>query len=130
MPGVQWISSLDIHPGGDNVIVGSYDCRLCWFDLDLSTKPYKIVRNHKLAIRKVVYHKRYPLFASCSDDLAVHVFHGMVYSDLMKNPLIVPLKKLRGHEQSDDLGVLDCVFHPIQPWIFSAGSDSTIRLYT
>ena len=29
---------------GDNVIVGSYDCRLCWFDLDLSTRPYRTLR--------------------------------------------------------------------------------------
>lgn len=29
---------------GDNVIVGSYDQRLCWFDLDLSVKPYKTLR--------------------------------------------------------------------------------------
>lgn len=29
---------------GDNVICGSYDCRLAWFDLDLSTKPYKMLR--------------------------------------------------------------------------------------
>ena len=29
---------------GDNLIVGSYDRRLCWFDMDLSTKPYKTLR--------------------------------------------------------------------------------------
>ena len=28
------------------------------------------------------------------------------------------------------IGVLDCVFHPSQPWLFSAGTDHTIRLYT
>ena len=27
-------------------------------------------------------------------------------------------------------GVMDCKFHPTQPWIFTAGSDSTVRLYT
>ena len=27
-------------------------------------------------------------------------------------------------------GVLDCQFHPMQPWIFSAGADHLIRLYT
>ena len=26
------------------MIVGSYDRRLCWFDMDLSTKPYKTLR--------------------------------------------------------------------------------------
>lgn len=44
MPGIRWISSLDIHPSGDHLIVGGYDRRLCWFDLDLSSKPYKVLR--------------------------------------------------------------------------------------
>lgn len=44
MPGLKWISSIDVHPGGDNVIVGSYDKRLVWFDLDLSNRPYKTLR--------------------------------------------------------------------------------------
>ena len=42
--GVRWISSLDVHPGGDHVMVGSYDKKLSWFDMDLSTKPYKTLR--------------------------------------------------------------------------------------
>ena len=43
-PNVTHISSIDVHPAGDNIILGSYDCRLSWFDLDLSTKPYKSFR--------------------------------------------------------------------------------------
>ena len=27
-------------------------------------------------------------------------------------------------------GVLDCQFHPDQPWIFTAGADHLVRLYT
>ncbi|XP_034748720.1 ribosome biogenesis protein bop1 [Etheostoma cragini] len=64
---------------GDHVICGSYDCRLSWFDLDLSTKPYKMLRHHKKAVRGVAYHRLYPLFASASDDGAVIVCHGTVY---------------------------------------------------
>jgi ribosome biogenesis protein ERB1 len=26
-------------------------------------------------------------------------------------------------------GVIDCVFHPTQPWLFSAGADKTIMLF-
>ncbi|XP_046843555.1 ribosome biogenesis protein bop1-like isoform X2 [Xenia sp. Carnegie-2017] len=125
----KWISCMAIHPQGDNLIVGSYDRRLCWFDIDLSTYPYKTLRHHQKALRQVIYHQRYPLFASCSDDGTVIVCHGMVYSDLMQNPLIVPVKLLRGHKQADNLGILDCVFHPSQPWIFTCGADSTVRLY-
>jgi ribosome biogenesis protein ERB1 len=130
MTNCKYVSSLAIHPGGDNVLVGSYDLRLNWFDLDLSTKPYKSLRYHKKAIRKVAYHPKYPLFASASDDGTAIVSHGMVYSDLMMNPLIVPVKVLRGHKMSENLGVLDCIFHPNQPWLLTAGADHTLRLFT
>ena len=43
-PGLKWISSMDLHPSGDHLIVGGYDRKLCWFDLELSTKPYKVLR--------------------------------------------------------------------------------------
>ena len=54
-PACKWISSIDVHPGGDNLILGSYDKRICWFDLDLSAAPYKTLRSHTLAVRKVRY---------------------------------------------------------------------------
>ncbi|KAJ4919778.1 hypothetical protein JOQ06_024648 [Pogonophryne albipinna] len=114
----------------DHVICGSYDCRLSWFDLDLSTKPYKMLRHHKKAVRGVAYHRLYPLFASASDDGSVIVCHGTVYNDLLQNPLLVPVKVLRGHAITHDLGVLDVTFHPSQPWVFSSGADATIRLFT
>uniref|UniRef100_A0A8C5SVC6 Ribosome biogenesis protein BOP1 n=2 Tax=Laticauda laticaudata TaxID=8630 RepID=A0A8C5SVC6_LATLA len=126
----KWVSSMAVHPGGDNLICGSYDSRLVWFDLDLSTKPYRVLRHHKAALRSVAFHPSYPLFASGSDDGSVIVCHGMVYSDLLQNPLLVPVKVLRGHAPAHDLGVLDVLFHPTQPWLFSAGADSTIRLFT
>ncbi|KAI7799242.1 ribosome biogenesis protein bop1 [Triplophysa rosa] len=130
MTNCKWISSMAVHPGGDNVICGSYDCRLAWFDLDLSTKPYKVLRHHKKALRGVAYHRHYPLFASASDDGSVIVCHGMVYNDLLQNPLIVPVKVLKGHSVTQDLGVLDVTFHPTQPWVFSSGADGTVRLFT
>ncbi|XP_056008764.1 ribosome biogenesis protein bop1-A-like [Ostrea edulis] len=130
MSNCKWVSSMAVHSGGDNLIIGSYDCRLSWFDLDLSTKPYQTLRHHKQAVRAVSYHRKYPLFASASDDGTVIVCHGMVYNDLLKNPLIVPVKILKGHVISHNLGVLDCVFHPNQPWVFSCGADTTIRLFT
>ncbi|NXM62917.1 BOP1 protein, partial [Illadopsis cleaveri] len=75
----QWISSMAVHPAGDNVICGSYDSKLAWFDLDLSTRPYRLLRHHRRALRAVSFHRRYPLFASASDDGTVIVCHGMVY---------------------------------------------------
>lgn len=87
-------------------------------------------RHHKAALRAVAHHAHYPLFASGSDDGSIIVCHGMVYNDLLQNPLIVPVKVLKGHTLTHDLGVLDVLFHPSQPWIFSAGADATIRLFT
>ncbi|GER39853.1 ribosome biogenesis protein BOP1 homolog [Striga asiatica] len=127
--GVREISSIAIHPGGDNTIVGSKDGKLCWFDMDLSSRPYRVLRCHPKDITGVAYHRSYPLFASCSDDCTAYVFHGMVYSDLNQNPLIVPLEILRGHSSADGRGVLDLKFHPRQPWLFTAGADSVIKLY-
>jgi len=128
-PGVKHVSSLDVHPMGDNVIVGSYDRRLVWHDLDLSDRPYKTLRYHPRAIRSVQFSTRFPLFLSTSDDGTVQVFHSTVYSDLVTNPLIVPLKVLRGHGIVEGLGVLDAKFHPKEPWIVSAGADGTARLW-
>ncbi|KAF7728264.1 Ribosome bioproteinsis protein erb1 [Apophysomyces ossiformis] len=127
---VKWISGIDVHPGGDNVIISSYDKKVCWFDMDLSARPYKSLRYHTKAVRQVAYHRRYPLFASASDDGTIQIFYGMVYNDLLQNPLIVPVKILRGHSVKDGLGVLNIEFHPTQPWIFSSGADGSLRLWT
>ena len=130
-PGARWISSFDIHPGGDNLIVSSYDKRLLWHDLDLSVRPYKTLRYHQKAIRAVKFHQGgLPLFADASDDGSLQIFHGKVVGDLMENATIVPLKVLRGHGVRNELGVLDVDWHPREPWCVSAGADGTCRLWT
>lgn len=136
-PGARWISSFDPHPtsstasGGDNLIVGSYDRRLLWHDLDLSPRPYKTLRYHKKAIRAVKFHPggRYPLFADASDDGSLQIFHGSVTGDMLSNASIVPLKVLKGHKVTGELGVLDVDWHPKEPWCVSAGADGTCRLW-
>merc|ERR1719361_412523 len=128
--GAKWISSLAVHPQGDNVLIGTFDKRVQWFDLDLSTSPYQVLRYHSCAVRSVAYHSRYPLFASCSDDPSIVVSHGMVHNDLLQNPTIVPVKYLKGHTKYDDFGVMSVVWHPSQPWLFSAGSDGYLKLWT
>ena len=130
-PGARWISSFDVHPGGDNLIVGSYDKRLLWHDLELSVRPYKTLRYHKKAIRAVKFHQGgLPLFADASDDGSLQIFHGKVVEDMMENASIVPLKVLRGHQVRKELGVLDLDWHPREPWCVSAGADGTCRLWT
>lgn len=55
---------------------------------------------------------------------------SLSHSDLLQNPLLVPVKVLRGHTLTRDLGVLDVAFHPTQPWVFSSGADGTVRLFS
>jgi len=107
MSGAKWISSIAIHPSGDNILTGTFDKKVQWYDLDLSSMPYQVLRYHSNAVRDVQYHKRYPLFASCGDDNNITVSHGMVYNDLLQNPLIVPVKRLCGHTRKCQLwGIL------------------------
>ena len=84
--GAKWISSISMHPKGDNFILGTYDKKVLWFDMDMSGEtPYKSLKYHDKAIRKVSFHtnNKYPLFASASDDGAINIFYGMVYNDLL-----------------------------------------------
>ena len=53
----------------------------------------------------------------------------MLCSDLARNPLLVPLKVLRGHGVVGGAGVFSVAFHPKQPWVASAGADGVINLY-
>ncbi|ODV84438.1 hypothetical protein CANARDRAFT_29285 [[Candida] arabinofermentans NRRL YB-2248] len=132
LPGARWLSCLDVHPrGGDHILAGSFDKRVLWHDLDLSSTPYKTLRYHEKAVRSVAFHKGgLPLFCTGSDDGSVHIFHGTVYDDLMTNPMLVPLKKLTGHKVVSSLGVLNVCWHPREAWVFTAGADGTARLWT
>merc|ERR1712093_887895 len=79
--GAQWISSINVHPSGDHLIVGTYDRRLIWFDLDLGNKPFKTLKYRERGVRNVQFHKQFPLMLTCSDDASIHVFHSEVYQD-------------------------------------------------
>ena len=129
--GVQWISSLDVHPGGEHVIAGSYDHKTVWFDTELGGTPYKTLRYHSAGVRRAAFHQGgFPLMATCSDDGTLHVFHARVFpGDFSQNPVIVPVKILRGHAVAGGLGVLDLAWHPTQPWLVSAGADGKVLLW-
>jgi ribosome biogenesis protein ERB1 len=129
--GVKWVGTLDIHPSGDHLIGGSYDHRTIWWDSELSNKPFKTLRYHTKAVRRTTFHHGgYPLLATASDDGSVHIFHARIFNDFVQNPLIVPVKILKGHAVTKEgLGVLDCVWHPTQPWLVTAGADKTIQLW-
>jgi len=104
--------------------------KLEFFDIELSDTSFKTLKYHSKAVRSVAFHPTYPLFATCSDDAYIRVFHCTVFEDWLKDPLIVPLKIIKAHKEASELGILDIKFHPTQPWLFSSGADQTIRLYT
>eukprot|EP01063_Lacrimia_lanifica_P027822 TRINITY_DN395_c2_g1_i1.p2 TRINITY_DN395_c2_g1~~TRINITY_DN395_c2_g1_i1.p2 ORF type:complete len:302 (+),score=119.78 TRINITY_DN395_c2_g1_i1:2558-3463(+) len=119
--------------GGDNVLVGSHDSAVMWYDLDMSDKPYKKLTSHKSGVNTVRYHPQprvYPLFASAGDNGQIHVFHGRVYDDLTQNPYLVPLKIIKAHQVTEGVGILHLAFHPTLPWLFSAAADGTVRCWT
>lgn len=124
-----------MHKGGDNFVLGTYDKKVLWFDMDMSgEKPYKQLKYQTKAIRDVAisHANQVPLFSSASDDGTVNIFYGQVYNDLMTDPMIVPLKVLKAHapDQKTGLGAMQCVWHPQQPWIYTAGGDCKIRMWS
>ena len=84
---------------------------------------------HSRAIRSLQFHPTYPLFASSSDDGSIQIFHSRVYNDLMTDPLIVPLKILRGHHVIDGLGVLQVKWCSKHPWLVSSAADGTVAVW-
>ena len=123
---VQRLTSMAVHPSGDHVLLGSADRKVLWYDLDLSPRPYRTLKDHARGVRSVAFHPSYPLFATAAEDGAVHLFHATVYSDLLTNALLVPVKRLQAHQGR---AALDCVWHPTLPALFTAGADHSVHLF-
>lgn len=51
------------------------------FEMECTRTPH-VLRFHKAAIRGVAFHRKYPLFASVSDEGRIIVSHGMVYKSV------------------------------------------------
>ena len=116
-----------IHPSGDHIVAVSEDRRLIWWDLDLGTKPWRVLKNfHDKGMRAVAFHSSFPLLATASDDGTVQIFHARVATDdLSKQPLLVPLKKLH----AGDASCTDIHFHPTLPWLFTSTVDAQCKLW-
>lgn len=100
-----------------------------FFSLFILTQKI-FLRYHSRAIRSLRFHPTYPLFASASDDGTIQVFHSRVYNDLLTDPLIVPLKILRGHAVADGLGVLEIQWLDSGlPWLLSGGADGAVGVW-
>ncbi|KAL8270691.1 hypothetical protein Esti_005390 [Eimeria stiedai] len=120
--GADSASSLDIHLSGGQLVVGAENSRLYFFDVELSSRVFKVFRAHAHAITHAAFHPSLPLLATSSLDGTVQVYHCRVYDDLATNPLIVPVKTLKVCESAKGAtgGVAACAWHPKLPWLFTA----------
>lgn len=81
--GCKWISCIDVHPSGDHLIAGSYDRRVAWFDLDLSSTPYKTLKYHT-KVRRIPHdclHRR-PVSGGLNDRMPIR---GDIKCDSLEN---------------------------------------------
>lgn len=90
MTGIRWISSLDVHPLGEHLIVGGYDKKLCWFDLELGDKPYKVLRYDLLSCFRLKRAHAFSgiiqgLYAPCSFILHTRFLHHLRMMGLFKS---------------------------------------------
>lgn len=92
------ITNLCLHNEGDNIVAGTKDGKIAWFQLDLDEKPFKIMEFHEDKIKAISFHNNYPLLLSSSRNGQILVYHTTVYNDLVTDPLIVPLKALQSKD--------------------------------
>lgn len=114
------ITNISLHKNGHNILAGSKDGKVAWFQLDLSDKPFKTMDYHGDKIRVVEFHKHFPLLASCSKNGKLLVYHASVNDETFQEPIIVPLKVLKPLDTKNNskyyilkfLVLTHCVFYP------------------
>lgn len=89
------ITHISIHKNGENLLAGTKDGNVAWFQLDMSDKPFKTMDYHGDKIKNIDYHNSYPLFLSCSRNGKLLVYHATVNDETLQDPVIVPLKSLK-----------------------------------
>ena len=124
------IHRISLHKNGNDLIAGDKSGKVAWFQLELSSKPFKLMDYHQDKIKAIDYNNNYPLFLSCSRNGKLLVYHGKVYDEELIDPLIVPLKVLKTNNTEGSNSFTCACFHPKQIWIFSGGEDGKIRLWS
>lgn len=115
--GIEDPTSISLDSTGKHIFVGQSNGRIAWFDLDLGNTPYKLLRYSESAIKQVQFHQGKSMVFSASKNGTINVFHCRMPSDLMSDPVFIPLKVIKGELST----IYSAVWHPKQPWIFSAG---------
>ena len=132
LSGCKIITSAQIHPNGDHLIIGSADRKLVWFDLDGGDKPYKKMRIHDQTMSAVCFHpnyKHFPLMVSAAHDCKAVLQFAKVDPQNLDDALIVPLKNLRGHSKTDALGITAVSFFRLKHWLVTAGQDRFLKVW-
>jgi ribosome biogenesis protein ERB1 len=128
-PNVQSLSDFAIHPSGNHVLSGAFGSRVSWVDMEVGVTPYKALRYHEGAVRRVALSPRWPLFATAGDDGNLALFHCTVPTDPLQNVAIVPIRTFAAHPAVPGVGgCMAIAWHPSQPWIATGGSDGLIRI--
>ena len=128
------INKISLHKNGNDLIAGDKSGKVAWFQLELSSKPFKLMDYHQDKIKSVEFNNNFPLFLSCSRNGKLVVYYGKVNEEELVDPLIVPLKVLKignndkNEKNKNKLFTCAC-FHPKQIWIFSGGEDGKIRMW-
>jgi ribosome biogenesis protein ERB1 len=123
------ISTIALHPSGHHLVIVSKDKRMYWYSLESRKKLNTVFCFHTARVQALAFHNTEPLFASSADDGTCQVFFIKNNKNQITKPTLVPIKTLNEHRSVDFSGVIDCVFHPTQPWIFTAGADAKCYLY-
>ncbi|KAL5370163.1 Erb1p-like protein [Cryptosporidium parvum] len=115
--GIEDPTTISLDSSGKHIFVGQSNGRIAWFDLDLGNTPYKLLRYSESAIKKVQFHQGKSMVFSASKNGTINVFHCRMPTDLMSDPVFVPLKVIKGELSF----ISSAIWHPRQPWIFTAG---------
>ena len=132
LSGCRHITSGVIHPSGDHLLLGTADRKTVWFDLDSGDKPYKKMKVHDKAMSAVAFHKNFkhfPLMASAGHDSKAVVQFAKTDPENLEDPMIVPLKSLRGHSTFDGFGVNSIAFCGLKHWLVTAGQDRFVKIW-
>ena len=133
------ISRISLHKNGNDLIAGDKSGKVAWFQLELSSKPFKLMDYHQDKIKSAEFNDNFDIFFSCSRNGKLVVYYGKVNEEELIDPLIVPLKVLKVEDNNnkdkdsnnkENKNIFTCAtFHSKQIWIFSGGEDGKIRMW-
>jgi len=118
--GNSLITSLSVSRSDACILVGTHDSKVYLFDVEVSDAPCKVIQLNSGTVLASSFHNQLPLFAVTLSSGLTQIFHRRVMDDILRTPVIVPLKALACDAAQGTSDSSDCVFHGTQPWIFAS----------